>query len=211
MRKDEPCKPVSCSDRESRARLRAGNLAGVRGSHEAIYPWFRSDMRIVPSFRLQALRAVLSCIALAATAGAFAAHPSQARPGEAIALTPPPLGEPGRAAGSPLSVSHLRVEFEDTASGALSEVRTVFISNTAQRPVQGIAIELDAAPGVFRMYANCPAALAPGASCAVMLRFAPTQPGAQLGLLRVTEPSSSLAIELQGTGTEAPPPFGSSR
>lgn len=83
--------------------------------------------------------------------------------------------------------------------GTTSAAQTITLSNsgTASFSVSGISTT-----GDFTQTNTCPASLAPGASCAIQVRFAPTGVGTRTGTLRVTDtaPGSPHVANLSGTG-----------
>ncbi len=80
-----------------------------------------------------------------------------------------------------------------------STTQTVVIQNTGSS-ASSLVLSLT---GDFTDQTNCVAVLAVGASCNVILSFAPAQPGARTGLLGVTAGSgtSPAYVPLSGTGT----------
>ena len=154
------------------------------------------------------------CPLLVAMLAAVPCRPSAATlfrtPASAVAIRPAPEDTP-RPFVVPLQVSTLKVLFEDTPAGATSSVHNVVVANVSEQALNEVYVSLEAAPGVFRMYSNCPATLAPGEACVVMLRFTPGTPGRHLATLRIVEPASSIAVELSGLALEGVTPFQSAR
>ncbi|HTG36399.1 MAG TPA: choice-of-anchor D domain-containing protein [Thermoanaerobaculia bacterium] len=101
------------------------------------------------------------------------------------------------SASAVLTPSTLTFAAQDV--GTTSAAQTVTLSNqgTASFSLTGITTT-----GDFTQTSNCGAALAPGASCAVNVQFAPTANGSRTGTLRVadTAPGSPHIATLSGTG-----------
>jgi hypothetical protein len=106
--------------------------------------------------------------------------------------------------GAPAAaVSPSNLAFGNQKVGTTSAAQTVTITDSGQAPLTVGAI---ATSGDFAQTNTCgalPATLAPGASCAVAVTFAPTTTGARTGALTVTDnaPGSPQAVALSGTGT----------
>jgi hypothetical protein len=114
--------------------------------------------------------------------------------------TIPPPGVTGSGSTPTLAVSPTTISFSNAVvvSGISSTTQTVFIQNTGTSSFP-LALVLT---GDFTDQTNCTASLAAGASCSVVLTFAPAQPGARTGLLSVTAGSTSpVYVNLSGTAT----------
>ncbi len=107
----------------------------------------------------------------------------------------------GSVANPSLSVSTTAVAFATAV--AVTQVsgspQTVTVTNTGASP---FALKL-AVTGDFTLSSGCAATLAAGASCAVSVGFAPSQPGERDGLLSVTAGSgfAPTFVTLTGTGS----------
>lgn len=111
----------------------------------------------------------------------------------------PPLAT-GSAVNPNLAVTPSSVVFSTdvAATSVSSETHTVTISNTG---VTAFPLTL-AVTGEFTYETNCGATLAGGASCDVILSFAPASGGVRQGLLAVTAGDASPAyVDLTGTAT----------
>jgi hypothetical protein len=90
--------------------------------------------------------------------------------------------------------------FATTGVTAASAPQTVTLTNSSVVPLASLALSVSS--GFQLAGNNCPASLAPGASCTTGVAFAPTQTGPQTGMLTVT--SSAMAtnaqVPLSGTG-----------
>lgn len=103
-------------------------------------------------------------------------------------------------AGSPLvSISPSSITFPDTLVGNLSPLQTVTVTNTGASPA---AIQSATLSGDFLMNSQCPASLAPSASCSVYLNFLPQATGQHAGTLTITSNTagSPFMVALSGTG-----------
>ncbi len=115
--------------------------------------------------------------------------------------TIPQPGVGGSSVNPNLTVTPAALDFPAivvvTTTSASSQTATV--SNTGTQPFP-LALSLT---GDFTSSTNCPAVLAGGASCTVVLTFAPSQPGARQGLLSVSSGAGTTPayINLTGTGT----------
>ncbi len=114
-------------------------------------------------------------------------------------LPPPSLS--GASVSPNLSVSATSLTFANAVvvTGVSSTTQTVTIANTgASAFVLSLALS-----GDFTDTTNCGATLAGGASCSVVLSFAPSQPGTRQGLLAVTAGAGTtpVYVALSGTGT----------
>ena len=120
--------------------------------------------------------------------------------------TLPPKGVAGTAANPNLSVTPTAVSFATmvavTSVGA--ETQTVTIRNTGTAPFP-LTLALS---GDFIDTTSCTSSLAGGATCAVVLSFAPSQPGARNGLLAVTAGAgtSPVYVSIAATGAAILPP-----
>jgi hypothetical protein len=95
--------------------------------------------------------------------------------------------------------------FAPTATGAVSAGQTVTIANPASDTdlvVSGLSLDSDD----FAVAAStCQGTLAPGESCTLRVRFAPTATGARSATLRLAG-NAPLNLALSGTGTDPAPP-----
>jgi len=103
------------------------------------------------------------------------------------------------------SISPTSLVFPPQLVGTTSAPQTVTLSNTGTGTltVKNIAID-DSAGTNFTDFAetnNCPASLAPGASCTVSVTFTPTATGIRIAaLLIVDSDPQAQSVSLTGTG-----------
>ncbi|HEY1897346.1 MAG TPA: choice-of-anchor D domain-containing protein [Terracidiphilus sp.] len=96
------------------------------------------------------------------------------------------------------ALSTLSLSFPPTIIGQSSAPLTVGLSNTGDLPLTSIAV---AATGAFQVSSNCSTKLAANSSCSINVVFTPTQPGAQSGILTVsdiTNPGQKVALSGNG-------------
>jgi hypothetical protein len=115
--------------------------------------------------------------------------------------TQPPPTVGGATANPNLSVSPTSVTFTGSVvvTGVSSSTQTVAITNTRASPIP-LSISI---VGDFIETNGCSSTLAAGATCAVAIQFAPSQPGTRTGLLNITsgQGTSPLPVALTGTAT----------
>jgi hypothetical protein len=101
-----------------------------------------------------------------------------------------------------LTLSLASVDFGVQALETASSPRTLTLSNTGTGPLH---FGISASPQ-FLVSGSCAGTLAPGTSCSVSVRFAPTVPGILEGLVTVNDDSlgSPHTVSLTGIGTEPP-------
>jgi centrosomal CEP192-like protein len=105
------------------------------------------------------------------------------------------------ASGTPgATLSATALNFKKVLIGQTSAAQTVTLTNsgTATLNISNISANSD-----FQISNNtCAATLAAGASCAVSVKFAPTQPGARKGVLTFNDnaPNTPQTVALSGTG-----------
>jgi hypothetical protein len=121
---------------------------------------------------------------------------------DSVALT-------GTAAGSAtLKVTPATFDFGDVSVGAVSPLQKVVVQNISASPVSITSVQLGGAdPGQFQTTSDtCTGAgLAPGATCFVRARFAPTTAGGKSAQLQLRNGSTTLAAAtLNGTGIAVP-------
>ncbi len=125
---------------------------------------------------------------------------------QVIGLTIPQPSVNGSTAPPSLSVSPTTSSFSTPVpvTAVSTATQTVTIQNTGTSSF-GLVLSLT---GDFTDQTGCTAVLAAGASCNVVLSFAPSQPGSRTGLLGVTAGSgtSPVYVTLSGTGTPILPP-----
>jgi hypothetical protein len=93
--------------------------------------------------------------------------------------------------------------FSGQAVGTSSAAQTLTLTNTINGFSAPLTINGIAATGDFVISQNgCGASLAPGASCSIGIRFAPTAAGARIGVLTIFDnaPSLQQSAVLSGTG-----------
>jgi len=115
--------------------------------------------------------------------------------------TIPQPGVGGSTVNPNLSVTPPSLDFPNAVvvTTASASSQTATISNTGAQPFP-LVLSLT---GDFTDSTNCPSVLAGGASCTVVLTFAPSQPGARQGLLAVSSGAgiTPAYVNLGGTGT----------
>lgn len=102
-------------------------------------------------------------------------------------------------APGPLQVSGLggTLSFETDEVGRSSDPQTVVITNPGPRPARIASVGIT---GVYTLANTCAAVLAPGASCTVDIRFAPTARGDRNGSLTVSDGTSAGRYQVHVTG-----------
>jgi hypothetical protein len=116
-------------------------------------------------------------------------------PTQSVALT-------GTGATPTYVVSPGQLSFGSQNTGSAGAPQTVTIANTGSIAVPLNAIVLSGAGAAqFSQAGNCTGSLAPGASCAVQVRFTPATPGAQSAQLTVSSVPNSYVVNLSGTAT----------
>jgi len=115
------------------------------------------------------------------------------------------MSTPIGTAGLPVaSVSPGTLGFGDEATGTQSDPRTVTLSNTGSVSLGINSIAITGANAMdFVRTTTCGGTLAPGASCAIQVVFAPTDTGPRTATLTIsdTAPGSPHTVSLSGTGT----------
>ncbi len=118
----------------------------------------------------------------------------------------PAASATGSATNPSLSLSASTLTFATpvVVSGISSSTQSVTVSNTG---ATAFALTV-AVSGDFNLTSGCPATLAGGSSCTVLVGFAPAQPGQSDGLLSVSAGSgfAPSTIALSGTGAAILPP-----
>lgn len=115
--------------------------------------------------------------------------------------TMPQPGAGGTSANPSLTVTPTSLDFSNsvivTTTSSSSQTATISNAGTAPFP---LSLTLT---GDFLQSTNCPAVLAGGTSCSVVITFAPSQPGTRQGLLNVSSGSGTTPayVNLSGTGT----------
>jgi len=113
----------------------------------------------------------------------------------------PSAGVTGSVANPSLGLSASSLTFATpvVVTGVSSSTQSVVVSNTG-----GLAFALTLnVSGDFTLTNGCPATLAGGASCTVLVGFAPSQPGPREGLLNVTAGSGFAPSTVALSGTSA--------
>jgi hypothetical protein len=115
--------------------------------------------------------------------------------------TLPQPGANGSSINPNLAVTPTSINFPNAVvvTATSSTTQNITIGNTGTQPFT-LALALT---GDFTDSTNCPTTLPGGATCAVILTFAPSQPGTRQGLLTVTAGSNTtpIFVTLSGTGT----------
>jgi hypothetical protein len=116
--------------------------------------------------------------------------------------TIPQPGVGGSTVNPNLSVTPSSLDFPNAVvvTTASASSQTATISNTGTQPFP-LALSLT---GDFTNSTNCPNVLAGGASCAVVLTFVPSQPGARQGLLSVSSGAGITPAYVNLSGTSTP-------
>ena len=116
--------------------------------------------------------------------------------------TLPPAGVTGSGVNPNLSVTPINVTFVNpiAVTTLSSTTQTVSIINSGASAF-GLTL---AVTGDFLTATSCGASLGAGQTCAVVVTFAPSQPGSRSGLLAVTAGSgtSPVYVQLSGTATD---------
>jgi Abnormal spindle-like microcephaly-assoc'd, ASPM-SPD-2-Hydin len=91
--------------------------------------------------------------------------------------------------------------FPSQVVGIQSTAKPVVLKNTAEQSSAVTSITVD---GDFHQTNNCPATLAPGATCTISITFLPTAAGTRTGTLTISDPwaGSPQTAKLTGTGTD---------
>jgi hypothetical protein len=97
-------------------------------------------------------------------------------------------------------ISPLSFDFGNVPSGETSSPQTVTITNVSGAP-QALNLAGGAA-GDFGGSTNCPATLAPGASCEVFYAFKPTAMGAETGSTTLSVHGQNVSFSFKGTGID---------
>jgi hypothetical protein len=117
--------------------------------------------------------------------------------------TIPQPGVGGSTVNPNISVMPSLLDFPNAVvvTTASANSQTATISNTGTQPFP-LSLSLT---GDFTNSTNCPVVLAGGASCTVVLIFAPSQPGARQGLLSVSSGAgiTPAYVNLIGTGSQS--------
>ena len=110
------------------------------------------------------------------------------------------LLQPGLVSGPSGILSPATLPFAPQQVGTASPAQSVLLSNygTATLSITGIT-----ASGDFSQSDTCGSFLAAGASCTIIVTFAPTASGTRSGMLSVTDnaPGGTQTVSLSGTGT----------
>ncbi len=103
------------------------------------------------------------------------------------------VGSVGSVLFSPTSLS-----FPDTTPGSVSAAQNATLTNMQTTP---LALTSFRGYGMFQQTNNCPASLAPNASCTVSVTFAPLSNGPKSGGILVTFGASSAVLYASGDAT----------
>jgi hypothetical protein len=104
----------------------------------------------------------------------------------------------GTGAAAPTDgLSPASLAFPATATGQLSAAQTVTLTNNGDLALASISVTAGAG---FQTSTNCGTQLAGHSSCAISVRFAPTQTGSQSGTLTVSDALRTQTVALTGTG-----------
>jgi VCBS repeat protein/centrosomal CEP192-like protein len=108
----------------------------------------------------------------------------------------------GTATTTAVVVSPSSIDFGYQAVGSASPPQTVTFANASNRPL-AIRRIFSAPSGLFEQTNNCPATLAPGASCSIEVTFTSKSKGHSVGFLFIldaAEPRALQLVRLSGTG-----------
>lgn len=118
----------------------------------------------------------------------------------------------GGTGGPALMVSPLTLDFGSQPANTTSAAQTITVTNTGG---QVLALAGISAGRNFSQTNNCGSTLAPGASCGIQARFAPTKPSPLpdfviVGTISIASPTpgSPTQVTVQGIGTSAGPAIG---
>jgi hypothetical protein len=104
------------------------------------------------------------------------------------------------------------LSFGSQPTSTLSLPQTITVINTGNAPltISGLTFGGAAANDFLVGSSSCGGSVAASASCQLTVRFAPSASGARAATLEIAsdDPASPLAVQLSGTGAQAPP-FGS--
>lgn len=118
----------------------------------------------------------------------------------------PAQGTSGSSANPSLNVSPATIAFATpvVVSGISATTQTVSVRNAGITPIP-LTLTIS---GDFTLQTGCPATLAGGASCQLLVSFAPSQPGVRNGLLSITSGTTFAPsyVSLSGTATSILPP-----
>jgi hypothetical protein len=117
--------------------------------------------------------------------------------------TGPSNGTEPEPVTTPDGVTHISISFPDTQVGMSSNVRNITFSNSGDGPlsVQGISVVAGASD--FAQSNDCGAAIAPGSSCTISMRFTPAAAGARSGQIVIASDTGTYAFDLTGKGLGA--------
>jgi len=94
------------------------------------------------------------------------------------------------------------LDFGGVPVGSTAAGRTVTIKNQGGSTTGDLVVTKTGSHAVFPISANtCSAALAPGASCAITVTFAPTEARSEAAALTVTDGNVSTTVTMSGNGT----------
>ena len=104
------------------------------------------------------------------------------------------------------TLSSADVLFGNQQVNEASNPVTVTLTNTGNAPLQIVGFALNQSPSSYAFSRNCPAALAAGASCNIVIRFTPQSTGADVAQLTITDnaPNSPQTITLTASGLANP-------
>lgn len=105
-----------------------------------------------------------------------------------------------------LSLSATSLSFDSLRVGATSPVKEVKVTNTSTSATE-LSITVSAG---YAQTNDCPASLAPGASCTISVTFSPTVVGSQAGALTINTSAAGgpFTVSLSGIGLNGPGPDG---
>jgi CSLREA domain-containing protein len=138
-----------------------------------------------------------------ATATATTTATSTATASATATLTPTATPTPVAVT---LKIKPKSLKFPKTKVGTPSKSKTVKVSNPqGKKKHPGISVLIEMVtdnPGVFTQTNNCPASLAAGSSCTIMVTFTPSAAMKQTGTLTITDNAQGgeQTVQLSGTG-----------
>ena len=95
------------------------------------------------------------------------------------------------------TLSPMSLTFPATATGQISNIQTVQLTNTGDLPMTSIGVSASAQ---FQSSNNCTTQLAAHSSCILSVAFVPAQVGAQTGTLTISDLLRTQTVALSGTG-----------
>jgi len=116
------------------------------------------------------------------------------------ANSPQIVGLDGTGIAGKITIVPATLNFGSQSAGATSAARSITVTNPNQVPIKTKSVSIDGAD--FAETNNCVGALAPGASCAISVTFAPSDSGVRAGAVIIADDASRSpqTVTLRGTG-----------